>query len=248
MSSPPPATPVRIQIFQHVPFEGPGHLEPWLRNAGCTLSTTRFFESDSLPEMDAVDFLLVLGGPMSVKEEAVYPWLAEEKEFIRDFIRTGRPVLGICLGAQLMASALGARIYRNPETEIGWFPVEGVPQSDASTFSFPPSTRVFHWHGETFDLPSGARHLARSAACEHQAFQVGPAALGLQFHLETTPESARVLISNARAELIPAPFIQSESELLASTPARFENIHQLMGEVLTYLLPKEPFTPNQYPM
>jgi len=238
-----PPTPIRVQVFQHVPFEGLGHLEPWLRNAGCTLSTTRFFESDSLPEMDAVDFLLVLGGPMSVKEEAVYPWLAAEKGFIRQFIQMDKPVLGICLGAQLMANALGARIYRNPETEIGWFPVEGVPQSDASTFSFPPSTRVFHWHGETFDLPPGARHLARSAACENQAFQVGSSVLGLQFHLETTPESLRALISNACEELVSAPFVQSETELLATPPATYEEIHNLMEGMMTYLLPKESGCP-----
>jgi len=237
----PRSTPIRVQVFQHVPFEGPGQLEPWLRDAGCTLATTRFFEADPLPEIDTIDFLLILGGPMSVTDEDGHPWLADEKDFIRQFVRTGNPVLGICLGAQLVASALGARIRRNPETEIGWFPVEGVPQPDTSSFQFPPSINVFHWHGETFDLPPGARHLARSVACENQAFQVGSSVLGLQFHLETTPESMQALISNAREELVSTPFVQLEADLLVTPPTAYDGIHNLMKKVVMYLLPKESF-------
>ena len=228
---------LRVHWFQHVPFEGLGHIEPWLHRTGCKLSCTRFFESPALPDLDVVDFLVVMGGPMSVNDESVYPWLADEKQFIRRFLATGKPLLGICLGAQLIASALGARVYPNREKEIGWFPIEGLPSRDNRAFRFPSSAEVFHWHGETFDLPSGVIHLARSRPCEHQAFQIG-SAIGLQFHLETTPDSARALIEHARHELVDGPFIQTEEKLLAAPSAKYQAIHQLMDGLLAHLLPE----------
>jgi GMP synthase-like glutamine amidotransferase len=227
---------MRAHWFQHVPFEGLGHIEPWLRRAGFQISCTRFFESSHMPDSAAVDFLVVLGGPMSVNDEASHPWLAEEQQFIRRFVAAGKPMLGICLGAQLIAHALGARVVPNREKEIGWFPIEGLSPRNTTAFRFPPSVEVFHWHGETFDLPPGASHLARSRACENQAFQVG-SAIGLQFHLETTPESARALIENARAELVPGPFIQSEADLLAAPAEQYQAIHRLMDDLLAHLLP-----------
>ena len=230
--------PLRAHWFQHVPFEGLGQIEPWLRRAGFEISCTHFFESPHLPDPAAVDFLVVMGGPMSVNDEAIYPWLADEKEFIRRFLATGKPLLGICLGAQLIANALGARVYANREKEIGWFPIEGLPPPEHSrTFRFPAKADVFHWHGETFDLPPGAIHLARSQACENQAFQIG-AAIGLQFHLEITLESARALIENARSELGPAAFVQSETEILATPAHRYPSLHRLLDELLAHLLPK----------
>jgi GMP synthase-like glutamine amidotransferase len=232
--------PLRAHWFQHVPFEGLGRLESRLLRAGCRLSCTRFFENPETPDPDAVDFLVAMGGPMSANDEALHPWLAAEKEFIRRFLAAGKPALGICLGAQLFANALGERVYPNPQKEIGWFPVEGLPPSDPSrdlsAFRFPAAFDAFHWHGETFDLPPGAIHLARSRACENQAFQIGRA-IGLQFHLETTPESARALIRHARAELVPGPFVQTEAELLAEPPARYEALHRLLDDLLAHLLP-----------
>ncbi len=231
-----PILPRRAHWFQHVPFEGLGAIEPVLRGAGFQLSGTRLFESPGLPDPDTVDFLVVMGGPMSVHDESRHPWLADEKEFIRQFVASGKPMLGICLGAQLMAHALGSRIYPNPEKEIGWFPVEGIPPQNSRVFRFPARADVFHWHGETFDLPPGAVPLARSRACENQAFQIGRA-IGLQFHLETTRESARALVDNARSELVPGPFIQPEAALLAAPPATYEVLHRLLGDLLAYLLP-----------
>lgn len=228
--------PLRAHWFQHVPFEGLGHIEPWLHRAGFEISCTRFFESPRLPDPAAVDFLVVMGGPMSVNDEDVYPWLADEKQFIRRILAAGKPLLGICLGAQLIASAFGARVAPNREKEIGWFPIEGLPPRNNSGFRFPTSAEVFHWHGETFDLPPGASHLARSRACDNQAFQIG-SAIGLQFHLETTPESARALVENARGDLVPGPFVQSEADLLAATAEHYQAIHRLMDDLLAYLLP-----------
>ncbi len=128
-------------------------MEAWLREKRYKITHTRFFESEDLPHPSRVDLLIVMGGPMSANDEQTYPWLTREKEFLRQCIHSGKRVLGICLGAQLIAHAMGARVYRNRDPEIGWFPVQGVPPNDSSFFSFPPTFKAFHWHGETFDLP-----------------------------------------------------------------------------------------------
>lgn len=226
---------MRAHYLQHVPFEGPGSIEPWLRSAGFEISNTQFFASTDLPKVNEIDLLVIMGGPMSVNDEPLFPWLAQEKNFIRDVIESGKPVLGICLGAQLIANAMGAKVYQNPVREIGWFPVQGVASAGASAFSFPPSLEVFHWHGETFDLPPDATLIARSEACEHQAFQLGRSVIGLQFHLETTPESAQKIVSHCRDELIPSDYVQTESALLSARPERYLLINQMMGKVLSYL-------------
>ena len=226
---------MRVRVFQHVSFEGLGALEPAFRKRDFEIAATRFFANEPLPAPADVDFLVALGGPMSVNDEAALPWLAPEKEFIRRHVAAGKPFLGICLGAQLLASALGARVFPNRDKEIGWFPIDGLPVRDPAVFRFPATAAVFHWHGETFDLPPGAVHLARSRACENQAFQIGRA-IGLQFHLETTPATARALVEHARAEIIPGPFVQTEAEILAEAPERYAALHGLQDDLLDHLL------------
>lgn len=226
---------MNVHILQHVPFEGIGSMEPWLLRRSANISSTRFFESWELPDVNNLDLIIAMGGPMSVNDEAQQPWLVQEKQFIRSAIQQGVPVLGICLGAQLIASALDARVYPGRQREIGWFDIEAVPQAGGA-FAFPKTTNVFHWHGETFDLPDGAVHLARSAACEHQAFQVGAHVIGLQFHLETTPASADAIIKHCRDELVADTFVQPEASLRAVPPAAYEHINVLMTEVLDYLV------------
>ncbi|MGH8657760.1 MAG: type 1 glutamine amidotransferase [Gammaproteobacteria bacterium] len=227
---------MRVHYLQHVPFERLGSIAPWLEAAGCEITNTRFFESAELPDPKMIDLLVVMGGPMSVNDEHEFPWLVPEKQFIRDAINSGKPVLGICLGAQLIASAMGASVYRNRVKEIGWFQIHGVSSNDSSIFSFPPAENVFHWHGETFDLPSGAIRLARSDGCENQAFQLGKSVIGLQFHLETTPESAQEIISNCRDELVPSKYRQTEEEILSAKRESYKSINQQMGNVLSFLL------------
>jgi GMP synthase-like glutamine amidotransferase len=229
---------VRAHYLQHVPFEGLGSIEPWLRAAGYEIGNTRLFESGELPDPDDFDLLVVMGGPMSVNDEIDYPWLAEEKQFIGSAIEAGKPVLGVCLGAQLIASSLGARVYPNRYKEIGWIPVTGIPPADASVFQFPATLDAFHWHGETFELPSGAVRLARTEACENQAFQVGKSVIGLQFHLETTPQSAGELVRNCRDELIASPYVLTEKEILEAGPDKYRAINQVMGRLLAFLQPK----------
>ena len=209
---------MRAHYLQHVPFEGLGSIRSWLTVAGYEITHTRFFESTALPDRNEIDLLVVMGGPMSVNDEVNFPWLVQEKQFIYSAIQAGKPVFGVCLGAQLIASAMGARVYKNRLKEIGWFPVQSIPSIGEPTFRFPPSVMVFHWHGETFDLPSGAVRLARSEGCENQAFQLGQSVIGLQFHLETTPESARKIISHCRAELLPSRYVQSETAIVTVAP------------------------------
>jgi len=226
---------MRAHYLQHVPFEGLGSIGPWLQQAGYAITGTQFFQPYTLPAITQIDLLVVMGGPMSVNDEVAHAWLAAEKRFIREVIESGRPVLGVCLGAQLIASAMGAKVTANAEKEIGWFPVEAAASQGRTSFRFPPRTDVFHWHGETFELPPGAVLLAASAGCRHQAFQLSGTVIGLQFHLETTPESARQIVSNCRDELIPARYVQSEEEILSAPAASYETINRLMAEVLGYL-------------
>jgi GMP synthase-like glutamine amidotransferase len=197
-------------------------------------SYTRFFENSVSPDPKELDLIIAMGGPMSVNDESTLPWLRTEKQFIHTAIKHGVSVLGICLGAQLVASALGCRVYRNPVKEIGWFPIEAISNT-GTTFQFPPNCNVFHWHGETFDLPNGAIRLARSVVCENQAFQLNKNVIGMQFHLETTPQSAQALIENCSDELVAGKYIQSKSQLCSVPNEAFKEINDLMGRVMDYV-------------
>ncbi len=225
---------MNVHVLQHVAFEGIGHIAVWLEAHGACVSYTRFFEGSALPHIHGVDLVIVMGGPMSVNDESALPWLRLEKQFIRDAVGSGVSVLGICLGAQLIASALNARVYRNPHKEIGWFQIEAV-SSGMNTFRFPEKSMVFHWHGETFDLPPGAVRLAESAACENQAFQIGQHVIGLQFHLETTQESVQALVDNCGDELVPGPYVQTCSEIQNVKSTAYAGINALMDAVLSYI-------------
>ena len=225
-----------IAIFRHSETEGPGYFATFLDGQRIPWQLIAIDRSERVPER-AADYagLCFMGGPMSVNDEAILPWLREEKQFIREAVKKGIPVLGVCLGAQLIASALGARIYTNRQKEIGWFPIEAV-NTTTDVFRFPAELEVFHWHGETFDLPAGAVHLARSEACAHQAFQIGRRTLALQFHLEVTHPAARAFVSNCGDELKPAPFVQSAEQILAKPEATYNATNAWMGKILDYLV------------
>jgi GMP synthase-like glutamine amidotransferase len=171
---------------------------------------------------------------MSVNDEELFSWLAEEKRFISKAISNNKGILGICLGCQLIASALGSKVYPGKEKEIGWFPVYSQ-QTSHDTPIFPDSFEAFHWHGETFDLPPEAVFLASSAAYRNQAFQIGRRILGLQFHLEATPESVAAMISYCSRELSPQHYIQTEKHLLGAKAEKYEASNSLMDRVLEYL-------------
>ena len=226
---------MRAHVLQHVPFEDIGSIGSWLAERDAQITYTRFYQKALLPDLKTIDLIIAMGGPMSVNDELELPWLREEKRFIRSAIQNGIPVLGICLGAQLIASSLGARVYRNPLKEIGWFPIEATPAAGEG-FRFPAKCEVFHWHGETFDLPANAVRLAKSAACENQAFQIARNVLALQFHLETTPENLRGLIENCERELVPGAYVQTKQQLGSAPPETYSRINALMDQLLSYLV------------
>jgi GMP synthase-like glutamine amidotransferase len=223
----------RVQVLQHVPFEGPANLERWLRARGASLAVTRLWLGELPPPPEAFDRLLVLGGPMNADEEGRFPWLAGEKRAIERAIAARRRVLGVCLGAQLVARVLGAKVTRNREVEIGWLPIERAPGAEASAVgrALPASAEVFHWHGDTFSLPDGALRLASSAGCAEQAFVWEERVLALQFHLETNREAARALVEHCGEELVPGRFVQTREQILAAD-GRFERLETLLGRVL----------------
>jgi GMP synthase (glutamine-hydrolysing) len=207
---------LRIHYFQHVPHEGLGSIEEWASLSGHSLTSTRFFESAWLPEISEIDWLIIMGGPMSVHDEEQFPWLADEKKFIRQAVDAGKIVLGICLGSQLISAALGARVYKNDEKEIGWFEAELTyfAKSNNLFFDMEDRLKVFHWHGDTFDLPENAIHLAYSKGCKNQAYMYKDKVLALQFHLEPTLDLLLGMIEYGRNELKTGKYVQAEKEIL----------------------------------
>lgn len=226
---------MKAHWLQHVPFEGLGSIESWLVSKGYSITHTPFFNSTELPDIKDIDLLIIMGGPMSVHDIDQYPWIALEKAFIRSAIDAGKKVLGVCLGAQLIAHAMGARVYKNSVKEIGWLPIHAASQINGSCFRFPSTANVFHWHGETFDLPQGAALLASSDGCKNQAFQIGKHVVGLQFHMETTYGTAQDIITHCRHELVPSEYVQTEDDILSINPDVFEEINQMMRNVLSFL-------------
>jgi GMP synthase (glutamine-hydrolysing) len=224
---------VRIHWLRHVPFEGLGTIEDWARRADHRLSGTRLWADEPLPAVTDIDWLIVMGGPMGVADEDRLPWLTTEKRFIEACLAAGKRVLGICLGAQLIAEALGAAVGPNSDREIGWFPVR-FDRAACASFGwkmFPDTLTAFHWHGDRFEIPAGAKLLAESDACDRQAFAWGRKVLALQFHLETTEAGAAALVEHCKDELTEGTFIQTPEQMLGR-PGRFSDINRVMNEVL----------------
>ncbi len=187
-----------VLILKNIPAEGPGTIEDFLREQGIPYRIVDL-EKEAIPPSEEFDTLVMMGGPMSVNEEDVYPYITREIEITKEFIGRGKRVLGICLGAQIMAKALGARVYAGPQKEIGWYDIEltedGLRDPVMKKLAVHPRAgdfwkrfKVFHWHGETFDIPEGALRLARSALYPNQAFRFGRLAYAFQFHIEAKKE------------------------------------------------------------
>jgi len=205
----------RIHFIQHVDFESPACIKTWADKRELHVSCSRMFAGDTLPEISDFDILVVMGGPMGVYDVDQYPWITGELAFVRQAIDANKKVLGICLGSQLIAASLGAKVYKSPLKEIGFLEVMFDERAMKDEMFAPISQleTVFQWHGDTFDLPLGAELLASSAACKNQAFAYKNT-VALQFHLELTRDSLRNLVEMCRHELVEGPYVRTESAIL----------------------------------
>jgi GMP synthase-like glutamine amidotransferase/SAM-dependent methyltransferase len=224
---------MRLHYLQHVPFEDPANVGVWAAERGHTVTSTRLFSGEALPAVDSVDLLVVLGGPMNVDEHDAHPWLVEEKRFIGQAIHRRKAVLGICLGAQLAAEVLGARVTRSRHREIGWFPVSLMDAAKTSPLfrNLPRKFTAFHWHGDTFDIPAGAVRLAESEACRNQTFQYDAHVLGMQFHLEYSGRTIARMIREGGDELVDGAHVQSAAQI-AGRHGLVRQTRQLLFRVL----------------
>ena len=226
---------MRIHYIEHAFFESPGVIEKWARDRGHEFGRTQSYANDKLPEASDVDFLLVLGGPQSPIRIQEYPYLTAEIKFISAMIARNRPVVGLCLGAQLIAEALGARTRKSPEKEVGVFPIQLTDdgRKDPLFEGFPAEFDVMHWHNDMPDIPEGATLLARSAGCPHQAFRFGDRTYGFQFHMEISGESIVPLLENAAGDLTPGKYTRTAAEILSFD---FEPMNRRMTRVLDRLV------------
>ncbi len=225
---------MRVHWLQHAEHEDLGCIAPWLAARGHEVRCSRLQRGEAMPRSDAFDWLIVMGGPMNIYEHTAYPWLVAEKQCIRAALYADKRVLGICLGAQLVADQLGGPVIRNAEPEVGWHAVTlaAAGRSDVAFKHFPESFNAFHWHGDTFVLPLGSEPLMQSAACANQAFSAGPKVAGIQFHLEVTAANARDWFAVERP--VPSRHVQTPEAILAALPNFAEN-NRLMLKLLDNL-------------
>ncbi len=227
---------MNVHYLQHVPFEGLGAIKIWLDDKEHKISSTKFYDPEFLlPDISEIDALIVLGGPMGIYEESVYQWLKEEKLFIKSCIAAGKKVLGICLGAQLIAGCLGAKVTPATHKEIGCFPVFPTEESKKLPWFyklFSNNPIVFHWHADRFEIPdNGSLDLLYSEANKHQAFYYNKKVIGLQFHLEVTQTSLLQMLENGKEDIEPLPYVQSEAEIHTGVQ-NTSTCNTLMNELL----------------
>lgn len=184
---------MRLHYLQHASSEGIGAIGNWASTRQVAITGTHLYRGDPLPAMADFDFLAIMGGAMNIYQHRDHPWLVEEKRFIAAAMAEGKAVLGVCLGAQLIADGLGAKVYQNSELEIGWFPVSISEDARRSALcrSFPAHLTALHWHGDTFDLPAGAATIGQTVACKNQGFIFSDRVVGLQFHIEVRRDEAK---------------------------------------------------------
>ena len=215
---------MRIHSLLHAKHEDIGAIAEWIEHHSYSLSSTNLYLGEDLPAMEDFDLLIVMGGPMSVNDEEKYSWLKPEKEFIKHAIGKGKFIIGICLGAQLIANAMGAKVKRGEHKEIGWFPVKKAmwlahPVADILPFYF----TTFHWHGETFDLPENTKLIFSSEATENQGFIYRDNVVGFQFHMEVTPEIIEGFITYGAGELKKDKYVQTADEIQSKLSLTHEN-------------------------
>jgi|UPI000360F61E GMP synthase (glutamine-hydrolysing) len=227
---------IAIHVVQHAAFEGAAAIETALADhPDFSFTFTHLYAGESLPERcDDLGLILLMGGPMSVHDEALYPWLKQEKQWLKQAVADGRRIVGVCLGAQLMAEVLGGAVTTNRHKEIGWFPVTRVTDEAPWSQLLPSSMLAFHWHGEGFSLPAGAQCLLRSEACAHQAFIWHPQVLALQCHLEMTADTIAALCHHCRDDLVAGSWVQ-QPEAMQVSHEQFAVAQSLMVGLIHYM-------------
>ncbi|HJT23840.1 MAG TPA: type 1 glutamine amidotransferase [bacterium] len=229
-----------ITCFQHIDCEGPGSLLEILKAKEVRINVLKPFQGDPVPA-HLGDGLVVLGGPMGVYEEKQYPWMTAELNAIRKCLDSSLPVLGICLGSQMLAHAAGGNVYKGQEQEVGWYPITPTERGhlDSLLLGLPREFNAFHWHGDTFTLPSRAALLAGSAKYPHQIFRVGTNAYGFQCHLEVTAEMVKSWMQVYAKELVPQggpippePIEEHLAENAAALNALAENVFARFAALL----------------
>jgi GMP synthase-like glutamine amidotransferase len=211
-----------VLICKNIETEGPGTIEDFLNEKNITYTILELTKTAYIPDLADFDTLLMMGGPMSVNEDDLYPYIKKEEELVRDFIAQDKRVLGVCLGAQIMAKALGSKVYKGAEKEIGWYDIDitegGLRDKRIALLATHPESgdiwkkfKVFHWHGETFDIPNSAVRLASSALYPNQAFRYGQNAYAFQFHIEVQKAMIYEWLKNETVDL---EKIKAETEKL----------------------------------
>lgn len=224
---------MKIHILQHANFETPGYILDWVKDKGHKLSFTNFSEAFTFPFPTDVDLLIIMGGPMSISDEDKYSWLVEEKEYISEMISKRKKLIGICLGSQFIAEALGAKVYDNTQKEIGWFDIKAQEDNDLLNI-LPKEITAFHWHGQTYDLPIACDRLFSSDATLNQGFIYKNRVLAMQFHLEIKPEGVIDMMEACRNDLTEGEFVQTEKAILAEK-AYFQKNKRILFKILDYM-------------
>ena len=228
---------MNLHVLQHVWFEDPGVIQDWAEENDLGITRTAFYENESLPDINDIDGLIVMGGPMNIYEEEKYSWLIDEKQFIKQAIDAGKKVLGICLGAQLIADILGGKVVRGKHKEIGWFPVRFKNMENSVVLKdLPNEATVFHWHQDTFEIPPNAVRIAESDACSNQAFSYNCGkVIGLQFHFELKDQGIKRLVEQCSDDISSGEYVQSLEDIVSGVSNGAAN-NDLMKRILSNLM------------
>jgi GMP synthase-like glutamine amidotransferase len=226
---------MRIHCIRHEPFEGLAVINNWIKQNHHLLSFTHIYKNEVFPSIEEFDLLIIMGGTASVYAKESFPWLIEEKKFIQKAINHNKKILGICLGAQLLADALESKVYKAVHKEIGWFPVK-FNISELKFLNFLPDyLEVFHWHGDTFDIPQGAIRIGSTEIIRNQGFVYGKNIIALQFHCEMNTEQLIQIIEASGSELSRGGEYIQAADIIMAQQGLLPSNNQLMFDLLDYI-------------